>query len=88
MLCRLYMLYRLYQFYKFFPNYLRESLYRELRPRSKNPYQTHSTPGVRLASFLFFLIFGTAERTPFAPKTLWILPRGKNLTADSATLAS
>jgi hypothetical protein len=57
-------------------------------PQNTLRCETHSTPGVRLASFLFFLIFGTAERTPFAPKTLWILPRGKNLTADSAPLAS
>ena len=31
--------------------------------------ETHSTPEVRLASFLLFLIFGTAERTPFAEKS-------------------
>jgi len=50
--------------------------------------ETHSTPEVRLASFLLFLIFGTAERTPFAPKVFRILQRGKTLTADSAPLAS
>ena len=31
--------------------------------------QTHSTPEGRLATFLLFLIFGTAERTPFAQKS-------------------
>ena len=41
--------------------------------------ETHSTPEVRLATFLVFLIFGTAERTPFAPKVFRILPRGKPL---------
>ena len=51
-------------------------------------HQTHSTPEVRLAIFLVFLIFGTAERTPFAPKVFRILPRGKTLTADSARLRS
>ena len=50
--------------------------------------ETHSTPEVRLASFSLFLIFGTAERTPFAPKVFRILQRGKTLTADSAPLAS
>ena len=50
--------------------------------------KTHSTPEVRLAIFLVFFIFGTAERTPFAPKVFRILQRGKTLTADSAPLAS
>ena len=32
-------------------------------------FETHSTPEGRLATFLLFLIFGTAERTPFAQKS-------------------
>ena len=34
-----------------------------------NRPKTHSTPEGRLATFLLFLIFGTAERTPFAQKS-------------------
>ena len=41
-----------------------------------------------IVCFILFLIFGTAERTPFAPKVFRILPRGKTLTADSARLRS
>ena len=53
------------------------------RPRSKNPYQTHSTPGVGLARVRTFLIFGTGERTPFARKTKLKLSRGKTLIPNS-----
>ena len=42
-------------------------------------HQTHSTPEVRLAIFLVFLIFGTAERTPFARKAKLDISRGKTL---------
>ena len=38
-------------------------------PHAGIPYQTHSTPEGRLATFLLFLIFGTAGRTPFAQKS-------------------
>ena len=42
--------------------------------------ETHSTPGVGLARVRTFLIFGTAERTPFARKTKLDISRGKTLS--------
>jgi hypothetical protein len=41
--------------------------------------ETHSTPGVGLARVRTFLIFGTAERTPFARKAKLDVSRGKTL---------
>ena len=47
-----------------------------------NFIETHSTPGVGLARVRTFLIFGTAERTPFARKTKLKLSRGKTLSSS------
>ena len=45
--------------------------------------ETHSTPGVGLARVRTFLIFGTAERTPFARKAKLDVSRGKTLIPNS-----
>ena len=47
-----------------------------------NGSETHSTPGVGLARVRTFLIFGTAERTPFARKAKLDVSRGKTLFPD------
>ena len=52
----------------------------------RQPYETHSTPEVRLALFLLFLIFGTAERTPFARKFFGFC-RGENPYCRFCTFA-
>ena len=61
----------------------RGNSFQEKDSHSPDRPQTHSTPGVGLARVRTFLIFGTAERTPFARKAKLDVSRGKTLIPNS-----